>query len=284
VTGHLMGASGAIETVICALTIWRQEICPTINLEQPDPACDLDYVRKEARGVSGAGGGESERWFWRAVRLSGVEKRFEIIVELVDVIKITALMAALLNVGLTLLVLGRDFRSRLHRVYVLWGISVTLWNLAVFQLSRHDPNLGPVLDPAQALVWAKILQLGVIFLPVTMFHLCTIILGVRLKWWMPVLYLLHTAFALTLYPGWFITNVRWIEHTGYWGVAGWAFKWFGLLYTAMTSALMIMVYEGQKSAPPTHRTRLRRCWWPSWDCGYLARMICCRSSGSITIL
>lgn len=49
VTGHLMGASGAIETVICALTIWRQEICPTINLEQPDPACDLDYVRKEAR-------------------------------------------------------------------------------------------------------------------------------------------------------------------------------------------------------------------------------------------
>lgn len=177
--------------------------------------------------------------------------------ELVDVIKITALMAALLNVGLTLLVLGRDFRSRLHRVYVLWGISVTLWNLAVFQLSRHDPNLGPVLDPAQALVWAKILQLGVIFLPVTMFHLCTIILGVRLKWWMPVLYLLHTAFALTLYPGWFITNVRWIEHTGYWGVAGWAFKWFGLLYTAMTSALMIMVYEGQKSAPPTHRTRLR---------------------------
>ena len=49
VTGHMMGSSGAIETVICALTIWRQEICPTINLEEPEAGCDLDYVLGEAR-------------------------------------------------------------------------------------------------------------------------------------------------------------------------------------------------------------------------------------------
>jgi len=49
VTGHMMGSSGAIETVICALTIWHQEICPTINLEEPEEGCDLDYVPKEAR-------------------------------------------------------------------------------------------------------------------------------------------------------------------------------------------------------------------------------------------
>jgi len=49
VTGHLMGASGAIETVITALTLARQEIPPTINLEDPDDACDLDYVRGQAR-------------------------------------------------------------------------------------------------------------------------------------------------------------------------------------------------------------------------------------------
>jgi 3-oxoacyl-[acyl-carrier-protein] synthase II len=49
VTGHLMGASGAIETVISALTLARQEIPPTINLEDPDEACDLDYVRGQAR-------------------------------------------------------------------------------------------------------------------------------------------------------------------------------------------------------------------------------------------
>jgi len=49
VTGHLMGASGALETMICALAIWHQEIPPTINLHQPDPGCDLDYVPGRAR-------------------------------------------------------------------------------------------------------------------------------------------------------------------------------------------------------------------------------------------
>ncbi len=49
ITGHLMGASGAVETMICALTIWHEEIPPTINLNDPDPACDLDYVPGEAR-------------------------------------------------------------------------------------------------------------------------------------------------------------------------------------------------------------------------------------------
>ena len=49
VTGHLMGASGAIETVICALSLARQEIPPTINLEDPDEKCDLDYVPGGAR-------------------------------------------------------------------------------------------------------------------------------------------------------------------------------------------------------------------------------------------
>jgi 3-oxoacyl-[acyl-carrier-protein] synthase II len=49
VTGHLMGAAGAIETLICALAISRQEIPPTINLNKPDPGCDLDYVSGAAR-------------------------------------------------------------------------------------------------------------------------------------------------------------------------------------------------------------------------------------------
>jgi len=49
ITGHLMGASGAIETTICVLAVWHEEIPPTINLNEPDPACDLDYVPGEAR-------------------------------------------------------------------------------------------------------------------------------------------------------------------------------------------------------------------------------------------
>lgn len=48
-TGHLMGAAGAIEGIICAIAIERGAIPPTINYEVPDPECDLDYVFNIAR-------------------------------------------------------------------------------------------------------------------------------------------------------------------------------------------------------------------------------------------
>jgi 3-oxoacyl-[acyl-carrier-protein] synthase II len=48
-TGHLLGAAGGIESVICAKTIQTGRIAPTINLVEPDPDCDLDYVPNTAR-------------------------------------------------------------------------------------------------------------------------------------------------------------------------------------------------------------------------------------------
>jgi 3-oxoacyl-[acyl-carrier-protein] synthase II len=48
-TGHLLGAAGGLEAGITALVIRDQVIPPTINLEHPDPDCDLDYVANEAR-------------------------------------------------------------------------------------------------------------------------------------------------------------------------------------------------------------------------------------------
>jgi len=48
-TGHLLGAAGAIEMIVCALTIKHGVIAPTINYEVPDPECDLDYVPNQAR-------------------------------------------------------------------------------------------------------------------------------------------------------------------------------------------------------------------------------------------
>jgi 3-oxoacyl-[acyl-carrier-protein] synthase II len=47
--GHLIGGAGAIEAAICILTILNGIIPPTINLEHPDPECDLDYVPNIAR-------------------------------------------------------------------------------------------------------------------------------------------------------------------------------------------------------------------------------------------
>ena len=48
-TGHLLGAAGGLEAVICALAIHRGVVPPTINLDNPDPDCDLDYVPNTAR-------------------------------------------------------------------------------------------------------------------------------------------------------------------------------------------------------------------------------------------
>ena len=50
-TGHLLGAAGGLETIICVLALERQMLPPTINYETPDPDCDLDYVPNTARAV-----------------------------------------------------------------------------------------------------------------------------------------------------------------------------------------------------------------------------------------
>lgn len=49
--GHLLGAAGSVEGAICCLALERGVLPPTINLDDPDPACDLDYIPHQARRV-----------------------------------------------------------------------------------------------------------------------------------------------------------------------------------------------------------------------------------------
>lgn len=51
-TGHLLGASGAVEAIFTVKAIEEGIVPPTINLDEPDPECDLDYVANEARKVT----------------------------------------------------------------------------------------------------------------------------------------------------------------------------------------------------------------------------------------
>ncbi len=51
-TGHLLGGAGGLEAGISVLALRDQILPPTINLENPDPECDLDYVPNQARKAS----------------------------------------------------------------------------------------------------------------------------------------------------------------------------------------------------------------------------------------
>jgi 3-oxoacyl-[acyl-carrier-protein] synthase II len=51
-TGHMLGAAGAVEMIICALAIKHGVVPPTINYQTPDPECDLDYVPNTARELT----------------------------------------------------------------------------------------------------------------------------------------------------------------------------------------------------------------------------------------
>ena len=53
VTGHLLGAAGSVESLIALLALRDQLIPPTINIQELDPECDLDYVPDTARQVKG---------------------------------------------------------------------------------------------------------------------------------------------------------------------------------------------------------------------------------------
>ncbi len=50
-TGHMLGAAGAVEMIVCTKALQTDTAPPTINLEYPDPECDLDYIPNTARSI-----------------------------------------------------------------------------------------------------------------------------------------------------------------------------------------------------------------------------------------
>ena len=167
----------------------------------------------------------------------------------IDVIRITALTAAVFNIILTILVLGRDYRSTLHRVYLLWGVAITMWNYAVYHLSQ---NIGY----DEAFFWAKFCQLGVIFIPISLFHLAMIISKTNIPKIVWASYGISVCFALSLFDNLFIVGVRKLD-IGYFSIPGPGFHIFTVFYVALITSFMAILYHKQKTAPPTQRTRMR---------------------------
>ena len=47
-TGHMLGATGALEAIVCALALQNSVVPPTIHYQEPDPECDLDYTPNDS--------------------------------------------------------------------------------------------------------------------------------------------------------------------------------------------------------------------------------------------
>jgi 3-oxoacyl-[acyl-carrier-protein] synthase II len=76
-TGHLMGAGGGVEAVATIQTLKTGIIPPTINLDHPDPDCDLDYVPHEARQVDGIEVGMSNSFGFGGHNATLVFRRYD---------------------------------------------------------------------------------------------------------------------------------------------------------------------------------------------------------------
>jgi len=132
---------------------------------------------------------------------------------------------------------------------MVWGVAVTLWNWGAYHLSQN-------ISPADAFFWAKILQVGVIFLPLSMFNLCLVFTKTKVGWILPVLYIAHALLAASVFLNWYISGVRWLD-VGYWSIPGPGFHVFTLFYTVLTTAIMVILYRKRHDVPPTQKTRLR---------------------------
>ena len=70
--GHCLGAAGALEAAATVLSMEVGKVAPTINLDEPDPACDLDYVPNVARDAEVERGGVQQLRFRRPQRRHSV--------------------------------------------------------------------------------------------------------------------------------------------------------------------------------------------------------------------
>ncbi|MEA3207719.1 MAG: two-component system, NtrC family, sensor kinase [Chthoniobacter sp.] len=158
------------------------------------------------------------------------------------------LTAAIINFGLTLFVLSRNLKGAVNRVYLLWGLSVTLWNAGTFLMFTAQSQ-------AEALRWAQLLQFGVIFLPISLAHLCLLMAQISWGRWMKVLYAIHIGFALGNLTPWFVEGVRHAEYGAYYTMGGPLFTAFVPFYCTPVAAV-IAFNRKLAEAPTMQRTRL----------------------------
>ena len=161
-------------------------------------------------------------------------------------LEIAALTASIVNFFVTALVLSTNFRARTTPAFLIWGLSLTMWNLGVFL--KFGP--GPLM------LWLEVIALGVIFLPISLLHLSLGIVGREHPRAIGALYLAHVLLAIGVPAGWFI---RGATHYPFGPMAqpGPLYRVFLGFFVAENIAVLLTLYRAQKAAVGLRRSQLR---------------------------
>ncbi len=166
-----------------------------------------------------------------------------------NTLQVAAMTATIVNVLVTSFVLWSDIRAKSTGAYVIWGLSLTIWNVATYFA------VGDI-TPDSARIWLQILQLGVIFLPVSLLHLCLILASIEMRNLTLWLYVLHIGFAASLPTDLFVRDVQRFPF-GYWAVPGPLFWAYLACYSAENVGMMIALTTACRRTSPHRRTQLR---------------------------
>lgn len=159
------------------------------------------------------------------------------------------LFGAICNFGLSVFVLASDSKSRSNQVFFAWGLCIAIWNVGTFALFQIPED-----DGQSAERWAHLLLYGVIFIPVTLFHLSLLIAGIRPNRSIWLLYGLHATLALLNATGGFIQGVRFVGYAWY-SIAGPGF-WVYAAMLSLTVVSVVILTRRRRQLPPMQRNRL----------------------------
>ena len=163
------------------------------------------------------------------------------------------LAAVVVNIALTLFVLKAGVQTGTRIAYLIWGGSIAVWNFGTYEMFC-------VKTADEALAWARFLQIGVIFLPVSLFHLCLQVCGIARRNLIVGAYVAGLCLVGTVFTPYFVSGVRDAGYAWY-SVGGAAFWVFTVLYAVLTFSTLRFLWRASPGAGKSRQAQIRSLLW-----------------------
>lgn len=162
------------------------------------------------------------------------------------------LIGALLNFSLAVFVLMQNPRAAVARVYFLMGMCFAVWNYGTFWMFRVPAGAEHY---QEALYWARFLQFGVIFIPLTLCHVSFLVAQIRIpRWVVWVAYSFHIGLFLSNFTDFFLEGVKNVGYAWY-SVAGAGFWILSGVFSLMWVSVVVLIWH-RRTLPPLGKRRL----------------------------